>query len=153
MNRSAQTFSLWHILLLPLLFFHGQLLADDLSNSDSDIEIYVNVSVPEKHYSLSEIRAIFAMRKTVWSDGSKIHVFVLPDNSPEHRQFTKSRLNMFPHQFRRIWDRLIFSGTGRAPVEVQSFEEMQERLNNTPGSIGYLNKLSHTGHIRKINYE
>ena len=151
MNWFAHAFSLWRILLLPFLFFHGQLIAGEVA--DSDIEIYVNASVPEKNYTLSEIRAIFAMRKTVWSDGSKIHVFVFPDNSPEHRQFTKSRLNMFPHQFRRIWDRLIFSGVGLAPVEVQSFEEMQEQLENTPGSIGYLYKPSHNGYIRKINYE
>jgi len=60
---------------------------------------------------------------------------------------------MFPHQFRRIWDKLIFSGTGKAPVEVQSFKEMQEKLETTPGSIGYLKSPLHDGRIRKLNYE
>lgn len=140
----------WHVLWLLFTLFIPALLPASESN---DIEIYVNNTVPDKIYSLAEIKAIFAMRKTLWPDDSKIRVFVLPDNVPAHRQFTKSKLNMFPHQFRRIWDRLIFSGAGQAPVEVDSFKAMYDRLNNTPGSIGYLKAQSYNGNIRKLKYE
>ncbi len=159
----------WQILLLLFLLFIPVLSysSDDITSSDSinnsdsinkrpeikGIDIYVNSSVPNQQYSLAEARAIFAMRKTIWPDGTKIKVFVLPDDTSEHRLFTKSRLHMFPHQFRRIWDRLTFSGAGRAPVEVESFKEMSDRLSNTPGSIGYLNTQHYHGNIRKLNYE
>lgn len=120
---------------------------------NSEIEIYVHPSVPDKQYSLADIRTIFAMRKKHWPDGTKIKVFVLPDDAPLHRQFTKSKLNMFPHQFRRIWDRLIFSGIGQAPEEVASLNDMQEKIETIPGAIGYLKKQSNNTKIRMINYE
>lgn len=117
------------------------------------IEVYVNQSVPEKNYSLSDIRAIFAMRKSYWSNGKKIHVFVMADDVPLHRQFTKKKLSMFPHQLRRIWDRLIFSGIGQAPETVHSIEEMLNKISTTPGAIGYLIKQSNDTNIRMISYE
>jgi ABC-type phosphate transport system substrate-binding protein len=45
---------------------------------------------------------------------------------------------MFPHQLRRAWDRLVYSGTGQAPVMVESEEEMREKVAASPGAIGYL---------------
>ena len=171
MRITAGKFFQWQILLLLFLLFIPALsyssdspVRSDSNSSDrfnksaeknnnDDIDIYVNSSVPDRRYSLAEVRAIFAMRKTIWPDGTKIKVFVLPDDASEHRLFTKNRLHMFPHQFRRTWDRLTFSGAGQAPVEVDSFEEMFERLSNTPGSIGYLEDQRYHGKIRKLNYE
>ena len=118
-----------------------------------EIKVFVNSSVPVKQYTLTDVRAIFAMRKTHWPDGTRIQVFVLSDNDPLHRQFTKSRLNMFPHQFRRIWDRLIFSGTGHAPNQVKSIEEMLNKISTIPGAVGYLNEQPKSKKIRIINYE
>ncbi|MCU7938066.1 MAG: hypothetical protein KZQ64_16550 [gamma proteobacterium symbiont of Bathyaustriella thionipta] len=117
------------------------------------MEIFVNPSVSDRKYTLADVRAIFAMRKIRWDDGKRVHVFVLSDRDQLHRQFTKSKLNMFPHQFRRIWDRLIFSGTGQAPNEVNSIEEMQHKIATTPGAIGYLNKSVRDTDLRVLNYE
>jgi ABC-type phosphate transport system substrate-binding protein len=121
----------------------------------TSLGIYVNnsVPVPLKNYELAELRAIFAMKKKYWSDGSKIQVFVLPDAHPLHRQFSKKHLNMFPHQFRRIWDRMIFSGIAKAPKEVKDLDEMLYSLETTPGAIGYLKANTHHQKIRPLNHE
>ncbi|MCD2453116.1 hypothetical protein GO003_022290 [Methylicorpusculum oleiharenae] len=39
---------------------------------------------------------------------------------------------------RRGWNKLVFSGTGQAPVLVKDKQEMIDRLNSTPGGVGYL---------------
>jgi ABC-type phosphate transport system substrate-binding protein len=101
------------------------------------MEIIVNSSVSETKYTVNDLRSIFAMQYQIWPNGKKIHVFVLSDDDPLHREFTKTKLNMFPHQFRRIWDRLIFSGTGQGPRQVVSMEEMIKKIMTTPNSIGY----------------
>lgn len=142
--RQYSVFLLLFFLFVP---FHCQAI------ENSEIEVYVNSSVPVKQYTLTDVRAIFAMRKTHWPDGTRIQVFVLPDNDPLHRQFIKSRLNMFPHQFRRIWDRLIFSGTGHAPSQIESIEEMLNKISTIPGAIGYLNEQAKNKKIRIFNYE
>ena len=92
---------------------------------------------PITRYVLS---AIFGMRLTTWPDGSAIRVFVLPDDNPIHTLFCKQILHIFPHQLRTAWDRLVYSGTGQAPVVLSSEQEMQTQIANTPGAIGYLTK-------------
>lgn len=89
--------------------------------------------------SLNQARSIFSMRVRVWPDGSPITVFVLNDQASEHDQFVRSILSLLPHQLRRQWDRLVYTGIGQAPIEVGTPQDMIKNLLNTPGSIGYIN--------------
>ncbi|MGH8585198.1 MAG: hypothetical protein ACREWE_03085 [Gammaproteobacteria bacterium] len=79
------------------------------------------------------LSAIFGMRLRAWEDGTPIRVYVLPDNHPAHVMFCKQILGVFPHQYRTAWDRLVYSGTGQAPLEVESEEEMRARLAGIKG--------------------
>jgi hypothetical protein len=93
----------------------------------SAADIVVNASVPLTENSLHETRAIFAKQLSFWPNGEKIKVFILADDHPLHREFTKNNLKMFPHQLRRVWDRMVFSGTGQAPYLVRTEEEMLKK--------------------------
>lgn len=92
---------------------------------------------PVSRYVLS---AIFGMRLTTWPDGSAIRVFVLPDDNLVHATFCKQVLQIFPHQLRNAWDRLVYSGTGQAPEVLSSELEIRTHIASTPGAIGYLTK-------------
>ena len=72
--------------------------------------------------------------------GRSIRVYVLPDDNAVHVAFSKQILGVFPHQLRTAWDRLVYSGTGQAPLEVASEEEMRARVAGTAGAIGYLSR-------------
>lgn len=100
--------------------------------------VIVNPSVGEKALSANSLRSIYGMHQKTWPDGSKIRVFVLPDDDPLHQGFVKEILNVFPYQLRSTWDRLIFSGIGQAPTKVNSSQEMFQKILATPGAIGYL---------------
>ncbi|RDE24151.1 hypothetical protein DV711_00695 [Motiliproteus coralliicola] len=102
------------------------------------IAVYTNTDVPPVKLSSDLLRSIFGMRSTVWPNGQRIQVFVLPDKHPLHRRFSKSVLGLFPYQLRQVWDRAVFSGTGEAPVQVADELEMLQRLQTTAGAIGYL---------------
>ncbi|MEQ1528024.1 MAG: hypothetical protein ABL925_01815 [Methylococcales bacterium] len=115
-------------------------------------EIIVNTSVPVKQYSLLDVRAIFAMQQRFWPNGERIKVFTLADADPVHKDFVKKNLDMFPHQLRRVWDRMIFSGTGEAPVQIASQAEMVEKIAGTPNSIGYLDSGPKHEKIRVFEY-
>ncbi len=45
---------------------------------------------------------------------------------------------MFPYQLSRLWNQLTYSGQGVTPTRVSSKEELIERLEKTPGAIGYM---------------
>jgi len=111
-------------------------------------EIVVNQSVPHYSSSLNQTRAIFTMRQQFWPNGEKIKVFTLEDNHPAHQHFTKNNLHMFPHQLRRVWDRIVFSGAGQVPTTLDSEDEMLEKIANTPNSIGYLSNEPENEKIR-----
>lgn len=116
-------------------------------------DVIVNPGVAEGGLSRNAIRAIFGMRLRSWSDGSPIKVFVLTDEAPLHSLFSKKILNIFPHQLRRAWDRLVYSGTGQAPIELDSEQEMRVKVASTPGAIGYLLEDHIDDSVRVVSVE
>lgn len=115
-------------------------------------EIVVNSTVPLQDYSVQDVRAIFTMHKRFWTNKKQIKVYVLSDNNPVHKEFIKNKLNMFPHQVRRAWDRMTYSGTGAVPVELDTEREMIDKIANTPDSIGYLSSKPNHENIRSFEF-
>lgn len=128
------------------------LLANSLPTGHA-VEVVVNRSVPEVSLKLPTAWAVFSMRLRTWSDGTPTSVFVLRDNNSLHAEFTKQILDTFPYQLRRAWDRVVFSGTGQAPTEVNSVDEMYERIISTPGSVGYLPDNRVDNHLRILKID
>ena len=110
--------------------------------------LIANEQVEIKQLSKTTARSIFAMRVHEWPNGTPITVYVLQDQDPTHNQFCKSVLGMFPYQLRRIWDRQVFSGTGIAPIVVNSEQEILDAVANTKGAIGYISKDDADTHKR-----
>ncbi len=102
--------------------------------SAEEVVVAVNPAAPVgAAIARNTLSAIFGMRLRAWEDGTPIRVYVLPDNHAVHGMFCKQILGVFPHQYRAAWDRLVYSGTGQAPLEVESEEEMRARLAGTRG--------------------
>jgi len=134
-NESNKNLRRKQLGFLVLLFV---LMSQVLSAPTLSIYPVVNRALTQNSVSRNGLSAIFRMRLRQWQDGSPITVFVLHDSNPLHKQFCKQVLNVFPHQMRRSWNKLVFSGTGQAPVTVASKEEMVDKIASTPGAIGYL---------------
>lgn len=126
-------------------------LALTLLGQASASEVIVNKSVSVQEATQSDIRSIFTMQKRIWHNKKQIAVFVLAEDSQTHKDFVKNILQMFPHHLRKIWDRLVYSGTGTIPIEVDSEQEMIEKIANTPNSIGYVNKAVANENIHVFN--
>ena len=123
-----------------MLLFTMSLLSSNLAISEEVVVVVhkgTSVSSPISRYSLS---SIFSMKSTTWADGTAIRVFVLPDENHLNSIFFKQILQIFPYQLRHAWDRLVYSGTGQAPIVLDSEKEMKNQIANTPGAIGYLPK-------------
>lgn len=142
--------SLKCILLASLIFFCNVAVAGETVKTVRPI---THPSVGVDHLSCNLLRSIFGMRLRIWQDGSPIRVFVLPDNAPIHNVFSKQQLNIFPYQLRATWDRLTFTGTGQAPITVQSEDEMYALVASTPGAIGYLSEARIDEHVKVIHVD
>ncbi|WP_434986365.1 hypothetical protein [Vreelandella zhaodongensis] len=104
------------------------------------IRLVAHPTVATSWLNRDTTRAIFAMRQRTWPDGEAVQVFVLPNRDPVHARFAKERLAVYPHQLQLAWDRMVFSGMGQAPNRVSNQLEMREKVANTPGALGYLER-------------
>ncbi len=103
-------------------------------------EVIVSANTIEQLKDFHELRAIFSLRTLYWPNGEKIRIFVLPDNNAVHKEFVKEKLGMFPHQLRRTWNRMTYTGTGQPPVTVDSIAEMLDKVQHTDNAIGYIGR-------------
>ena len=115
------------------------------------VQVVVNPSVETQDISVEQIRRIFSMRQTVWSNGQAITVYVLSNQHQTHQSFSTKVLGMFPYQLDRIWNKLVYSGLGEEPIKVQSEQEMLERVSQKPGAIGYVMQQVGGFNINVIN--
>ncbi len=49
-----------------------------------------------------------------------------------------------------VWDRQLFSGTGQAPITLDTEEEMVRRVAKTPGAMGYVDSVPADAPVRLL---
>lgn len=101
-------------------------------------EVVTHPAVPMDQLTVNQLRGIYSMRQQKWPDGTAVRVFVLPAKNRVHQTFAKEKLQMFPYQLDRIWQKITYSGLGSAPVVLSSEQQMREMVSNTEGAIGYI---------------
>ncbi|MCD6004543.1 hypothetical protein ACSTAY_12875 [Vreelandella alkaliphila] len=122
-------------------------------DQDATILLVAHPAVATQWLNRDTTRAIFAMRQRTWPDGEAVQVFVLPNRDPVHARFTKEQLAVYPHQLQLAWDRMVFSGMGQAPNRVADQLEMREKIANTPGALGYLEREYLDENVQVISME
>lgn len=64
----------------------------------------------------------------------------LPEKNATRDQFYNKACHKDPAQVRSIWSKLIFTGGGTPPMEVDSEQDMKKAVAADPGRIGYIDK-------------
>jgi hypothetical protein len=135
------------------LRFRAMLLASSLvcAGSVAAVEMIAHADVKAQSLNINTARSLFGMRQAVWPDGTPVRVFVMPEHYSVHAAFCRDILNIYPYQLHQSWNRLVYSGTGQAPIEVASEQEMVEKVSKTPGAIGYVNKVISNDPVHAIS--
>ena len=117
--------------------------------------LIINPSVSLSCVDRNTARLLFTMRIQQWPNQADIpvRVFVLADDNPVHREFTKTILGIFPYQLRHVWDRQLFSGTGQVPITLPNEQEMITSIAKTPGAIGYVSILPKNVNVHTLCLE
>ncbi|MDO9011035.1 MAG: hypothetical protein Q7U78_04380 [Gallionella sp.] len=115
------------------------------------VEMIAHPGVTVQILTVNETRSIFGMRQLTWPGGVPVRVFVLPEQHSLHASFCREMLNIYPYQLRLSWNRLVYSGTGQAPTEVATEQEMLARVASTPGAIGYVNKVNSNDSVHTVS--
>lgn len=72
--------------------------------------------------------------KQVSIDSQRV-VIVLAKENPDQEGFFKAHLGKTESQFRNHWRRLFMTGSGTAPSEVDTIDELLAKVASTPGAV------------------
>lgn len=103
--------------------------------------------------SVNQLRSIFSLRVRNWPSGQPIRVIVLNLQDPLTLSFVRDVLKMLPHQLRRQWDRIIYSGLGQGPLIVETRQDMLQQIASTPGAIGFIEGGTARDGMQVLNIE
>jgi ABC-type phosphate transport system substrate-binding protein len=129
------------VFIKNILFFLLFIVILLLSPAAYSVNVITNTDVGVNTLTKAQLRRIYSMRQLRWANNKIITVFVLPSSNPLHQKFSKQKLKMFPYKLDRIWNKLIYSGLGTAPIVVDSEKALLDAVIKTSGAIGYVSDL------------
>ena len=113
-------------------------------------ELIVNSENPVRSISKKQLKDFYMLRRSSWDNGAVAVIVALPDQHKTHKSFAKTVLGVFPYKLRRIWDKAIFAGLSRAPIIVDTEEELISVVAKTKGAIGYTNREIKNEKVHKL---
>ena len=119
--------------LVPALFVSCQLIAD--------VAVVVhptNTTAMET----SEIAKLYLGRSKSFADGTAAIPLALSESSAATPIFNEKILNKTGSQMKAYWSKLVFTGKGSPPKEVESDAEMIALISQNPSLIGYVDKAA-----------
>lgn len=116
------------------------------------VEYIYNHSLQEQRLSKLSLRAIFTSRMRRWPDGTQVTLVTYSYDNPVFIDVC-SRMNVYPINFKRIWDMVIYSGGGKGPIFVDDEDEMLRVVKSTPGAIGYIQTVNEGDEIHVLQID
>ena len=138
---------LW-IVVMAVMF---TVLSVPLRAADTPVVLVVNDSVEIEQISVDSLRAIYSLRQLSWPDGVEVTAFVLDINGDTHRMFCRDLLKVYPHQLKKGWDRMEYTGRARGLQVVQSEQMLLNLVKQIPGAIGYVQRAVKTPNVHMIS--
>lgn len=112
------------------------LLAAWLLPAWADTVVIVNPKQAAK-LTPSDVRNIYLGNKKSFPDGSTAIPLTVKEGK-SREQFMNDVLGKTEGQYKALWSRLMFTGTGQPPREVESEEEVKKVVAVNPNVIGFI---------------
>jgi ABC-type phosphate transport system substrate-binding protein len=111
-----------------------------LSGESAMAQLVVVVSTKSTLSALSEqqITDIFLGRTAYFPGGGSAVPIDLPEDAAARSEFYRRVTGKSSSQMKAYWSKLIFTGRGQPPREVQDPAAIKRALAETPNSIGYM---------------
>ena len=96
------------------------------------------------------IQRIFLGKIRAFPDGKEAVPISLKEGSAEYNAFAESVLDKSDKQLKAYWAKIIFTGQGTPPREVDNAAQMLELIGNNPNLIGFVPAGSETGAVKAV---
>ena len=119
----------------PLLLLLLSCIGADVLHAQ--VAIVAHSDVQASDIERSDLLDIWTRDVRNWGDDTPIVVFDQKQKG-QVRDVFYAFLGVRPSRMKSIWLKQLYAGEGQPPQTVDSPEEMLERVQNTPGAIGYV---------------
>lgn len=110
-----------------------------VTGANAQVAVIANKSVPITKIEKSQLLDLYTGDIRLWSDGEPVIVFDLKPKGEVRKTFYKF-LGKSSSRMKSIWMKRMLSGEGDPPEVIKSEQEMIEKINSTPGAIGFVNQ-------------
>lgn len=112
------------------------------------------VIVKDSHKAISLSRKfvadVFLKKTTRWGDGSAIRPVDQRSRSAVRRRFSSRILSRSVAAVRTYWTRLVFTGRGVPPPELNGDEAVIRYVRKHPGAIGYVSSKAELDGVKAV---
>lgn len=143
MNRSLPT------LLLSLSLGPALALAPDVAPA-AELAVIVSARSNISMLSADQIAEIFLFQTNRFPNGNEVVPIDQDLGSPLRDEFYSKVTNRTPALVKAHWARLIFTGRGQPPAEVDGNAAMRRMIAENPGMIGYVERTALDPSVRAV---
>lgn len=137
-------------LLVTLVAFN--ILSSKLIFADVDVK-YVVIVHPSNVNVLSkkDIARIFLDKRNTFPDGKEAIPISYTAYTPISIRFADTFLSKSSSEAKAYWARLLFTGRGTPPREVEAIDEIKKIVSGSPNHIGYIDSASVDESVKVIS--
>lgn len=143
MNRSLPT------LLLALFLGPALALAPDTAVA-AELAVIVSARSNISMLSADQVAEIFLFQTNRFPNGSEVVPIDQDLGSPLRDEFYSKVTHRTPALVKAHWARLIFTGRGQPPAEVDGNAAMRRMIAENPGMIGYVERTALDPSVRAV---
>lgn len=135
-------------LLAATVLLAGVLL--DASASAAELVVIVSARSAAPTLRSDQVAAIFLGQSAQLPDGANIVAIDQPVGSNTRDEFYVRVASKSPALLKAYWSKLLFTGRGQPPREVDGNAAVKKLVADTPGLIGYIDRSALDASVRPV---
>lgn len=116
----------------------------------AEIAIVVHPS-NSANISADDIERIFLGKKKAFSSGDTAVPINLNEGDAIRATFNEKALNKNSSQLKAYWSKLVFTGKGTPPKEVDTASDVLKLVSSNPNMIGYVDASAVDGSVKVVS--
>ena len=116
----------------------------------ADVVVVVSAKSEITHLTAEQVTKIFLDKTDTFPDGSNVVPVDQNEGSAIRDEFYSKVANKSRSQLSAYWTKIIFTGNGYPPKQLEGDASVKKAVANNPNAIGYINRIAVDGSVRVI---
>jgi ABC-type phosphate transport system substrate-binding protein len=125
-------------------------MLSNAGNAFAEVVVIVSAKSKISSLSISQTARIFLGKSSSFPDGSTAIPLDQAEGSQIRNEFYAKVTGKDPAQINAYWSKIIFTGEGQPPRQLQGNDSIRKAVARNPKAIGYIDKSAVTRKVKII---